>query len=451
MGSNVLLMKKAKLKPPLPMPCKLAVTITTFSVNNTKKNKSPKPNSNVLCLRPTPKSLNGELSTKPMLSNVLKNSKKTRKSLLPNFKRWKNSLNPLKLNALLLKRPNNVNSVKSRISKLILNAPTQLLPLLIRNNATSTRFFPNTNKKKKNSKLNSKLPKKKRDQCPLSSSKLKTLMKKLLMVLKLSNANPKTFKKKLLISLIKYQKAANLFMNLKKLNVVLNKNVMNFKPLLKRLKVPLKSKNPRFLDSPSKCLKINKTLKEEWPRKKKKLTTPDATVNALSNPCKPLWILNPKLAPKPSAPKRSLKVTSMISKSNLAMLTAMPLMLKNKSKFFNLRLRMLLPNTMMPNANPKMLLNKWLLSNAAPTSCPVKSKNSATVLNKLNAAVNSLKPNSTNPTNVPTFFTPKTLLLSIKSANSKPNFNKLKEKLKNLSLNAATPKRKLRRLSLMLL
>merc|ERR1711941_193642 len=104
---------------------------------------------------------------------------------------------------------------------------------------------------------------------------------------------------------------------------------------------------------------------------------------------------------------------------------------------------------MMPNANPKMLLNKWLLSNAAPTSCPVKLKSSATVLNKLNAAVNSLKPNSTNPTNVPTFFTPKTLLLSIKSANSKLNSNKLKEKSKNLSLNAATPKRKLRRLSLM--
>merc|ERR1711941_156629 len=138
---------------------------------------------------------------------------------------------------------------------------------------------------------------------------------------KLSNANRKTFKKKLLISLIKYQKAVNLFMNLKKLNVVLNKNVMNFKPLLKKLKVPLKSKNPRFLDSPSKCLKTNKTLKEEWPRKKKKLITPDATVNALSNPCKPLWILNPKLALKLSAQKRSSKATSTTLKFNLATLT----------------------------------------------------------------------------------------------------------------------------------
>merc|ERR1712066_1185962 len=198
-----------------------------------------------------------------------------------------------------------------------------------------------------------------------------------------------------------------------------------------------------------KCLKTNKTSKEDLPRKKKKLTTPDATVNVLLNPCKPPWTLNPKLALKPSALKRSSKVTSTTLKSNLAMLTAMLLMLQNKSRSSNLKSKTLSPSSMMLNVNLKTLLNKWLLSNAALTSCPVKSKNSVTVLNKLNVAVNSLKLNSTNLTNAPTSFTPKTPLLSTKSANSKPNFNKLKEKLKNLSLNAATPKRKLRRLSLM--
>merc|ERR1712066_812573 len=234
----------------------------------------------------------------------------------------------------------------------------------------------------------------------------------------------------------------NLSMNSKKLNAVLNKNVMNFKLLSKKLKVLSKSKNPRFSDSLSKCLKTNKTSKEDLLRKKK--TTPDATVNALLNLCKPPWILNPKLVLRPSAPKRSSKVTSMTLKSNSAMPTAMPLMLKNKSSFSNLKLKTLSPNSMMLNVNPKMLSNKWLLLNAVLTFCPVKLKNSVTVLNKLNAAVNSLKPNLTNLTNAPTFFTPKTPLLLTKSANSKPNFNKLKERLKNLSLNAATPKKKLR-------
>merc|ERR1711879_1046316 len=177
---NVLSMKKAKLKPPLPMPCKLAVTITTFSVNNTRKNKNPKLNSNVLCPKLTLKSLNGEPSTKPMLSNVLKNSKKPRRSSLPNSKKWKKLANLLKPNALLLRRPSNVKLVKSKISKLILNAPTQPLLLLTRNNETSTRFLLNTNKKKKNSKLNLNLLKKNPDLFQLNSSKPRMLTKKLL-------------------------------------------------------------------------------------------------------------------------------------------------------------------------------------------------------------------------------------------------------------------------------
>merc|ERR1711879_99687 len=149
---NVLSMKKAKLKPPLAMPCKLAVTITTFSVNNTKKNKNPKLNSNVLCPKLTLKSLNGEPSTKPMLSNVLKNSKKPRRSSLPNSKKWKKLANLLKPNALLLRR----------------------------HNETSTRFLLNTNKKKKNSKLNLNLLKKNPDLFQLNSSKPRMLTKKLL-------------------------------------------------------------------------------------------------------------------------------------------------------------------------------------------------------------------------------------------------------------------------------
>merc|ERR1712066_450126 len=235
----------------------------------------------------------------------------------------------------------------------------------------------------------------------------------------------------------------------KKPNVLSNKNATNFKRLLKKLKAPSKSKNLRFSDSRSKCLRTNKTSKEDLLKKKKKSTTPDATVNVLLNLCKLLWTLNLKLALKLSALKRSLKVTSTILKFNSAMLTAMLPTHKNKSNFFRVKSKILLLNSMMPNAAVKMSSNKWLSLNAVPTFWLVKSKNSATVLNKLNAAVNSLKPNSTNLMNAPTFSTHKTPLLSIKSANLKQNSNKFKVKLKNLSLNAATPKKKLRRLSLM--
>merc|ERR1711881_445302 len=149
-------------------------------MGNTRKNKNPKLNFNVLYPKLTLKSLNGELSTKPMLFNVPKNSKKLKRSLLPNSKKWKKLANLLKLNVLLLKKPSNAKSVKSKIFKSILNALTLPLLPLTRNNATSTKFLLNTNKKKKNFKLNSNLPKKNPDLFLLNSSKQRTLTKKLL-------------------------------------------------------------------------------------------------------------------------------------------------------------------------------------------------------------------------------------------------------------------------------
>merc|ERR1712178_516901 len=98
----------------------------------------------------------------------------------------------------------------------------------------------------------------------------------------------------------------------------------------------------------------------------------------------------------------------------------------------------------------KTLANRWLSSNDDLTFLPVKSKNSETPSNKLNEAENSLKPNSTSPTNDPTFFTLRTPLSSTRNENSKLNFNKLKVKLKKPSLNAETPKRRPRNLLLML-
>jgi hypothetical protein len=72
----------------------------------------------------------------------------------------------------------------------------------------------------------------------------------------------------------------------------------------------------------------------------------------------------------------------------------------------------------------------------------VKSNNSETLLNKLNEAENSLKPNSTSPTSDLTFFTLKIPLSSTRSENLKLNFNKLRVKLKNPSLNAETLKKR---------
>merc|ERR1711879_551633 len=93
--------------------------------------------------------------------------------------------------------------------------------------------------------------------------------------------------------------------------------------------------------------------------------------------------------------------------------------------------------------------NRWPSSNDDLTSSPVKSKNSEMPSNKPNEAENSLKPNSTNPTSDQTFFTPRTPLLSTRNENWRLNFNKLRVKLKNPSLNAETPKKRPRNLLLM--
>merc|ERR1712157_690121 len=125
-------------------------TTTTCSENNTKKSKKPRL-----------KSLPGGPSTKPTPSSEPKNSKKPRRSSPPNSKKWKNLLNPLKPNALLLKRPRSDNSVKSKISRSISNEPTPPPLLSTRNSETSTRSSPSTNRKKKNFKLSSKAPRRK--------------------------------------------------------------------------------------------------------------------------------------------------------------------------------------------------------------------------------------------------------------------------------------------------
>merc|ERR1712066_523367 len=96
----------------------------------------------------------------------------------------------------------------------------------------------------------------------------------------------------------------------------MGKNETSFRPLLKKLKAPSKSKKLKFSDSPSKCLRTNKTLNDESLRKKKKSTPPDETVSELSNPCKLPWTLNPKPEPKLFDRRRSSKVTLTTWKSN---------------------------------------------------------------------------------------------------------------------------------------
>merc|ERR1712130_141957 len=237
-------------------------------------------------------------------------------------------------------------------------------------------------------------------------------------------------------------KVANPSTNSKKPNEPWNRNETNFKLLSKKLKPPLKPKKLRFFDSPSKCLNPNKTSNDDWPKKKKKSIPPDETVNELSNPCRPVWTLNPNPELKPFDRRRSSKATSTISKSNSAMPTDKPTKPPNKLRCSRAPSKTTSPNTTKLNDETKTLVNRWPLLNDDLTSSPVKSKNSETPLNKLNEAENSLKPNSTSPTNDPTSFTPRTPLLSIKSENSKLNFNKLRVKLKNPSLNAETLKRR---------
>merc|ERR1712173_28125 len=235
----------------------------------------------------------------------------------------------------------------------------------------------------------------------------------------------------------------------KKPNDPWNRNETNFKPLSKRLKLPSKPKKPRFFDLPSKCPNPNRTLNDDWLRKKKKSITPDETVSELLNPCKPVWTLNPNPELKLFDRRRSSKVTSTIWKSNSDMLTDKPTKLPNKLKCSKALSKTTSPNTTKLNDETKTLENKWPLLNDDPTFSLVKSKNSETPSNKPNEAENLLKPNSTSPTNDPTFTIPKTLLSSTKNENLKLNFNKLRVKSKNPSLNAETLKRKLKNLLLM--
>merc|ERR1712241_1170685 len=145
---------------------------------------------------------------------------------------------------------------------------------------------------------------------------------------------------------------------------------------------------------------------------------------------------------KPFDRRRSSKVTSTTWKSNSAMPTDKPTKLPNKPRCSKALSRTTSPNTTKLNDETRTSANRWPSSNDDPTSSPEKSKNSETPLNKPNEAENSLKPNSTSPTSDPTFFTPRTPLLSTKNENWKPNSNKPRVKSKNPSPNAETLKTK---------
>merc|ERR1712178_526004 len=127
---------------------------------------------------------------------------------------------------------------------------------------------------------------------------------------------------------------------------------------------------------------------------------------------------------------------------NSAMPTDKPTKLPNKPRCSKALSRITSQNTTKLNDETKTSANRWPSLNDDPTSSPVKSKNSEAPSNKPNEAENSLKPNSTSPTSDPTFSTPKTPLSSTKNENLKLNFNKLRVKLKNPSLNPGPLKRR---------
>merc|ERR1712071_688891 len=117
---------------------------TTCSENNTKRNKKPRLTSSDSFPRPTPTSLHGDPNTKSTLSSEPKNLQTQRRSSLKNSKKWKRWSNPLKPNALPLKKPRADRWAKSKISRSILNEPTPPLPLWTKNNETLTRSLPST-------------------------------------------------------------------------------------------------------------------------------------------------------------------------------------------------------------------------------------------------------------------------------------------------------------------
>merc|ERR1712157_374652 len=151
-----------------------------------------------------------------------------------------------------------------------------------------------------------------------------------------------------------------------------------------------KLKKLRFFDSPSRCLKTNKTSNDDWLRKKKKSTTPDETVNELSNPCRPPWPPNPNPEPKPSDRRRSSRVTSTTWKSNSDTPTDKPTKPQNRPNFSKAQSKTTSPNTTRLNDETKTLANRWPLLNDDLTFLLVKSKSSETLLNKLNEAENWL-------------------------------------------------------------
>merc|ERR1712066_410760 len=193
-NSNELLMKNPKLRLLLPTPSRPVDTTTTCSENSTKRSRKLKLNSSDSSLKPMPRLLLGGPSTRPMLSNEPRSSKMPRKNWLRNSRKWKKWSNPPRPNAPLLKRPNSDKWAKSKISKSILNEPTPPLLLSTRNSETSTRSLPNTNRKKKNFRLNLNLLRKKPDPCPLNCSRLRMLTKKLLTALKPLNEKTRTSK-----------------------------------------------------------------------------------------------------------------------------------------------------------------------------------------------------------------------------------------------------------------
>merc|ERR1712131_409189 len=148
------------------------------------------------------------------------------------------------------------------------------------------------------------------------------------MLLKLSREKTRTSKKKLPIFPINWPNLASPSTNSKSQREPSMLNATNFKPPLKKPKLPSNPKKPRFFVSKLKLLKANKTSKEESPRRTKKLTTPDVTVKELLNPCNQLLTLKSVPVVKLSESRRRWNLTSTILKSNLVMLTDNALKLK---------------------------------------------------------------------------------------------------------------------------
>merc|ERR1712226_611716 len=136
------------------------------------------------------------------------------------------------------------------------------------------------------------------------------------MLSKLSREKIRTSKKKLPIFPTNWPNLANQSTNSKSPREPLMLNVTNFKPLLKKPKLPSNPKKPRFSAFKSKLPKANKTSNAELLRRTKELITPDVTVKELSNLCNPLLTLKSAPVVKPSESRRRWNLTSTILKSN---------------------------------------------------------------------------------------------------------------------------------------